>query len=137
MVDRRCPASCALGRSAACILVTGALDLVPGGRERVPSRAELVEALAARLAWLRVADVVVEGMAVVGDFRGPIRPAGRAQQGGGRPVSRLGIATGGEGWPHLGAAAIAGRFAALVLLEQIEGSALPVHEDRTQLRVLG
>src|SRR5437867_4026425 len=56
------------------------VDLLACGREHPPGAAELVQALAGRLARLAVAHEVVERVAVVGDLELAVLAPGRAEQ---------------------------------------------------------
>src|SRR5580698_5670872 len=49
----------------------------------------------------------------------------------GHVARRLGVVAGEQGWPIVGAGAVAHRLAACVLVERIEGHALGIDEDFT------
>jgi hypothetical protein len=73
-----------------------ALDLVAVRVEHVPLGPELVEILAVRVAGLLIALVVVQRVAVVGDFGTAVVAGGRPEQVGFDALARLGFAGGGS-----------------------------------------
>src|SRR4051794_331262 len=109
-------------------------DLVAARREHVPRGAEVGRALAVGLAGLLVAGVEVERVAVVGHLRARL-PDGRAEELGLDAGARLRLAVGQERRPELRAGAGARALAVLVLAEVVERAALPVDEDRAELRL--
>src|SRR6185436_12688203 len=110
-------------------------DLVAGRREDVPGRPELARILAVRVAGLRVTHVVVERVAVVRHLVLAVRARGRPDQGGLRSGAGPGRAARRERRPGDRAGAVAGALRPRVLLEEVEGAALRVHQDLAEARV--
>ena len=89
------------------------IDRGAGRPDRVPRGAERRRALAGRLAGLRVREVRVERVALVGDLKLPVLPLGRPEQRGLGGCAGLGRALGQQRRPVLRAGARAGALAAL------------------------
>src|SRR6185503_3539777 len=102
------------------------VDLLARRRYHVPLRSEIVGALARRLTGGRVSGISIKRMVRIGDLHRAVRASGRAEKrrldtcGRGRLPDRQ------KRRPVLGALPVARALPALVLLEQIERSALRV-----------
>src|SRR5439155_25133356 len=73
----------------------------------IPAAAKLFNILAEHLAGAPISDVVVEGVATIGDLDRPVAPPAppeqvRARVGAGKPLTRR-----QEGWPRSGAGPVA------------------------------
>src|SRR5436190_21316551 len=113
-----------------CALAT--VDLPAGRRENPPWAAELVEALAGRLAGLVVADPVVERVAVVGDLELSVLALRRAEQGRTHAGAGDRLAVREERRPEGGAGPVADTGRALVGREVVDRDALAVDKDATE-----
>src|SRR5215470_240527 len=100
--------------------------LLSGGRQGPPGSAELVQALAAQLAGLRVGDVVVERMPAVGDLEFAVRALGRSEQRSDDALAGMRLSGRGHRRPEGGAGAVADAHAVLVRREVVQRSSLAV-----------
>src|SRR5690242_4324301 len=105
-----------------CALAT--VDLPSCSRQRPPGAAELVDALAGRLAGLAVGDEVVERVAAVGDLELAVLALRRTEQRGLHAWAGDRLARSEERRPERGAGAVADACRALVLDEVVEGDPL-------------
>src|SRR6187431_2012804 len=115
--------------SAAVAAAVGHRGRALGG-DGVP---EVAEPLAVGLAGRGVTAEGVERVTVVGDLGGAVAAGGGAEHGGVGTAGRGGAAGGGEGRPRAGARIDAGAGRAGVALEQVEGAAVAVDEDRAEV----
>src|SRR6476661_1909506 len=115
-----------------CVLAT--VDLLAGCVQDPPRGAELVEALAGRLAGLAIGDVEVERVTVVGDLELAVTSLRRSEQGGTHSVAGVRLALREQRRPQGSAGVVAGARRALVLDEVVEGAAFAVDEDQPELR---
>src|SRR6185436_17461971 len=112
------------------------LDLLARRRYHVPLRSEIVGALARRLTGGRVSGISIKRMVRIGDLHRAVRASGRAEKrrldtcGRGRLPGRQ------KRRPVLGALPVARALPALVLLEQVERSALRVDQDLAERRAV-
>src|SRR5579862_9344569 len=98
---------CAEARSG-CVSTLAIVHLLAGCRDDPPRRAELVEALARRLARLAVAHVVVERVTVVGDLELAVCALRRAEERRVNAGAGDRLAGGRDRRPESGAGAVAG-----------------------------
>src|ERR1700750_1051036 len=103
--------------------MSAVVDLAAARSEDVPLGAELVEALAAGVAGLRVARVGVYRVAGVGPLGLAVGALGRAQLGRGHPATGDGLARRRQRRPDARAGARAGARRPLFLLQQGERAA--------------
>src|SRR5690349_196092 len=139
-VSSPAPVACAVTRSPPSFggrrlvqnSASGLVDLASLRREDVPLGAELVEALAVRVARARVTGVAVERVPVVGHLHRAVGALAAAEQRALRAARGLRRAARRLGRPGGGAGAVAGALRALVGLEEVEGPALVVDEERAE-----
>src|SRR3954452_10501156 len=125
-------------RCGVCAAWLGALatmDLLAGRCDDPPWAAELLHALAGRLAGLAVTDEVVERVTVVGDFELAVLALRRAKQRRTHAGSGDRLAFGDQRRSECGARPVPHARRSLVRREVVERDALAVDEDPSQARL--
>src|SRR5205823_7754389 len=111
------------------------MDLLACRREHPPGRAELIDALARRLARLPVGYEVIERVTVVRDLELAVRPLCRTEQGSAHAGTGDRFPSRDERRPQSGARVVARAPGAFVLDEVVERYPLAVDEDAAQGRL--
>src|SRR6266536_2145688 len=110
------------------------MDLLACSREDPPRCAELVDALACRLARLPIGDEVVERVAVVRDLELAVLPLRRAEERRADTVSGYRLPLRRQRRPEGGARAVARTRRAFVLDEVVQRDSLAVDENASERR---